>query len=247
MQKILIVDDEKIVRESIGLLLQDDYEILLASSVNEALKIYQEEHPHLVLMDIIMPNIDGLQGLEKLKEIDSSVTIIMVTAVAVLNTAVEAMKKGAYDYIQKPFDAEELKIKIHKAIATKDMVNEVKFLRSEISKKYDFENIIGKSKAIQEVFTKIRQVADTKTNVLITGESGTGKELIAKAIHYNSSRRGKPFVAINCAAIPETLMESEIFGHEKGAFTDASARKTGQFELANEGTLFLDEIGDLPF
>ncbi len=246
MQKILIVDDEKIVRESISLLLQDDYKTLLASNVNEALKIYQEEHPHLVLLDIIMPEIDGLQGLEKLKEIDGSVTVIMVTAVAVVNTAVEAMKKGAYDYIQKPFDAEELKIKIHKAIATKDMVNEVKFLRYEISKKYDFENIIGKSKAIDEVFAKIRQIADTKTNVLITGESGTGKELIAKAIHYNSSRRGKPFVAINCAAIPETLMESEIFGHEKGAFTDASARKIGQFELANEGTLFLDEIGDLP-
>ncbi|MBI5181565.1 MAG: sigma-54-dependent Fis family transcriptional regulator [Nitrospirae bacterium] len=245
MKKILIVDDEKGIRESLGLLLKNDYEPLYASCGDEALKIYQEEHPALVLLDIIMPNTDGLEVLEKLKEIDRSVMVIMVTAVAILDTAIEAMKRGAYDYIQKPFNAEELKIRIDKAIAAKDIVNEVSLLRSEINKKYDFKNIVGKSKPIQEIFAKIKQIADTKTTVLITGESGTGKELIAKAIHYNSSRRNKQFIAINCAAIPDTLIESELFGYEKGAFTDATVRKTGQFELADEGTLFLDEIGDL--
>ncbi len=245
VKKILIVDDEKSVRDSIGLILSNTYEPLYAANGEEAIKIYQDEKPYLVLLDIIMPNTDGLQVLERLKEIDRSAVVIMVTAVTVLSTAIEAMRKGAYDYIQKPFNADELKVKVNKAVAAKDMVNEIRFLRSEISKKYDFENIIGNSKAIQDIFAKIKQIADSKTTVLITGESGTGKELIAKSIHYHSSRNNKPFIAINCAAIPDTLIESELFGHEKGAFTDASARRAGQFELANEGTLFLDEIGDL--
>lgn len=245
VKKILIVDDEKSVRDSIGLILSNTYEPLYAANGEEAIKIYQDEKPYLVLLDIIMPNTDGLQVLERLKEIDRSAVVIMVTAVTVLSTAIEAMRKGAYDYIQKPFNADELKVKVNKAVAAKDMVNEIRFLRTEISKKYDFENIIGNSKAIQDIFAKIKQIADSKTTVLITGESGTGKELIAKSIHYHSSRNNKPFIAINCAAIPDTLIESELFGHEKGAFTDASARRAGQFELANEGTLFLDEIGDL--
>jgi len=247
MKKILIVDDEKSVRDSIGLILSNTYEPLYAASGEETIKIYQEERPYLVLLDIIMPDADGLAVLEKLKEIDRSVIVIMVTAVTVLSTAIEAMRKGAYDYIQKPFNADELKVKVDKAVAVKDMVNEIRFLRSEISRKYDFENIIGKGKAIQDIFAKIKQIADSKTTILITGESGTGKELIAKSIHYHSSRNNKPFIAINCAAIPDTLIESELFGHEKGAFTDASAKRAGQFELANEGTLFLDEIGDLSF
>ncbi len=245
MKKILIVDDEKSVRESIGLILSNTYEPLYAESGEEAIKIYQDERPYLTLLDIIMPNTDGLQVLERLKDIDRSAIVIMVTAVTVLSTAIEAMKKGAYDYIQKPFNADELRLKVDKAVAAKDMVNEIRFLRTEISRKYDFENIVGNSKAIQDVFSKIKQIADSKTTVLITGESGTGKELIAKSIHYHSSRNNKPLIAINCAAIPDTLIESELFGHEKGAFTDASARRAGQFELANEGTLFLDEIGDL--
>lgn len=245
MKKILIVDDEKSVRDSIGLILSNTYEPLYAASGEDAIKIYQDEKPHLILLDIIMPNVDGLQVLERLKEIDRSAVVIMVTAVTVLSTAIEAMKKGAYDYIQKPFNADELRLKVDKAVAAKDMVNEIRFLRSEISRKYDFENIIGNSKSIQDIFAKIKQIADSKTTVLITGESGTGKELIAKSIHYHSSRNNKPFIAINCAAIPDTLIESELFGHEKGAFTDASAKRAGQFETANEGTLFLDEIGDL--
>ncbi|MEK6680239.1 MAG: sigma-54 dependent transcriptional regulator [Nitrospirota bacterium] len=247
MKKILIVDDEKNIRDSIGLILSNTYEPLYAASGEEAIKIYQDEKPYLVLLDIIMPDADGLAVLEKLKEIDRSVIVIMVTAVTVLSTAIEAMRKGAYDYIQKPFNANELKIKVDKAVAAKDMLNEIRFLRSEISRKYDFENIIGKGKAIQDIFSKIKQIADSKTTILITGESGTGKELIAKSIHYHSSRNNKPFIAINCAAIPDTLIESELFGHEKGAFTDASVKRAGQFELANEGTLFLDEIGDLSF
>ena len=247
VKKILIVDDEKNIRDSIGLILSNTYEPLYAASGEEAIKIYQDEKPYLVLLDIIMPNTDGLQVLERLKDIDSSAIVIMVTSVTVLSTAIEAMRKGAYDYIQKPFNADELKIKVDKAVAAKDMLNEIRFLRSEISKKYDFENIIGKGKAIQDIFAKIKQIADSKTTILITGESGTGKELIAKSIHYHSSRNNKPFIAINCAAIPDTLIESELFGHEKGAFTDASVKRAGQFELANEGTLFLDEIGDLSF
>lgn len=247
VKKILIVDDEKNIRDSIGLILSNTYEPLYAASGEEAIKIYQDEKPYLVLLDIIMPNTDGLQVLERLKDIDRSAIVIMVTAVTVLSTAIEAMRKGAYDYIQKPFNADELKIKVDKAVAAKDMLNEIRFLRSEISKKYDFENIIGKGKAIQDIFAKIKQIADSKTTILITGESGTGKELIAKSIHYHSSRNNKPFIAINCAAIPDTLIESELFGHEKGAFTDASVKRAGQFELANEGTLFLDEIGDLSF
>jgi DNA-binding NtrC family response regulator len=247
VKKILIVDDEKNIRDSIGLILGNSYEPLYAASGDEAIKIYQDEKPYLVLLDIIMPNTDGLQVLERLKDIDRSAIVIMVTAVTVLSTAIEAMRKGAYDYIQKPFNANELKIKVDKAVAAKDMLNEIRFLRSEISRKYDFENIIGKGKAIQDIFAKIKQIADSKTTILITGESGTGKELIAKSIHYHSSRNNKPFIAINCAAIPDTLIESELFGHEKGAFTDASVKRAGQFELANEGTLFLDEIGDLSF
>ncbi len=247
MKKILIVDDEKNIRNSIGLILSNTYEPLYAASGEEAIKIYQDEKPYLVLLDIIMPNTDGLQVLERLKEIDRSAIVIMVTAVTVLSTAIEAMRKGAYDYIQKPFNADELKLKVDKAVAAKDMANEIRSLRSEISRKYDFENIVGNSKAMQDIFAKIKQIADSKTTVLITGESGTGKELIAKSIHYHSSRNNKPFIAINCAAIPDTLIESELFGHEKGAFTDASARRAGQFELANEGTFFLDEIGDLSF
>lgn len=245
MKKILIVDDEKSVRDSIGLILSNTYEPLYAASGEDAIKIYQDEKPYLVLLDIIMPNVDGLQVLERLKETDRSAVVIMVTAVTVLSTAIEAMKKGAYDYIQKPFNADELRLKVDKAVTAKDMVNEIRFLRSEISRKYDFENIVGNSKSIQDIFAKIKQIADSKTTVLITGESGTGKELIAKSIHYHSSRNNKPFIAINCAAIPDTLIESELFGHEKGAFTDASAKRAGQFETADEGTLFLDEIGDL--
>jgi DNA-binding NtrC family response regulator len=199
----------------------------------------------LILLDIILPTTDGLTLLKQFRDVEPSLPIIMLTATRMVKTAVEAMKLGATDYLNKPFDIEELQLMIDKASAAYDLEREVRYLRSEVDKKHRPDNLIGRSRAMREIFLKIEQVADTKTTVLITGESGTGKEMVARALHYNSLRRGKPFVALNCASIPDSLMESELFGHEKGAFTDASSRKLGQFEAANGGTLFLDEIAEL--
>ncbi len=245
MPKVLIVDDELSVRESLKMVFKDEYSLLFAINGEEALNVAQESSPDVILLDIIMPVLDGLTVLEKVKEFNPSIKVIMLTATKTVKTAVRAMRLGAYDYITKPFDVEELSIIVKKALETQKLEEEVKYLRTEVEKKYEFSNIIGKSKEMRDVYSRIAQIADTKSTVLITGESGTGKELVAKAIHYNSSRRDKPFIAINCAAIPETLIEAELFGHEKGAFTDAQARRQGQFELADKGTLFLDEIGDL--
>jgi len=245
MRKILIVDDEVSVRESLKILLKDQYKVLLAENAKDALSFLERESPHLLLLDIILPEMDGITLLKRIREMDNAIPIIMLTATRMVKTAVDAMKMGATDYLSKPFDVEELKLVIEKAIATKDLEQEVRYLRSEVNRRYSFPNIIGKSHEMQKVFTKIEQIADSKTTVLITGESGTGKELVARALHYNSSRRQKPFIAINCAALPETLIESELFGHERGAFTDAQSRKVGQFELAENGTMFLDEIADL--
>jgi DNA-binding NtrC family response regulator len=169
----------------------------------------------------------------------------MLTGTKSVKTAVDAMKLGAADYLSKPFDVEELRIVIARALESRSLQREVKQLRAQVVQRYAFHNLIGKSSAMQEIYAKIEQVADSRTTVQISGESGSGKELVAKALHYNSSRRDRPFIALNCAALPETLIESELFGHEKGSFTDATARRVGQFELANTGTLFLDEIGDL--
>ena len=169
----------------------------------------------------------------------------MLTGTKSVKTAVDAMKLGAADYLSKPFDVEELRIVVDRALSSQALEREVKQLRAQVVQRYAFHNLIGKSQGMQEIYAKIEQVADSRTTVLITGESGTGKELVAKALHYNSGRRERPFIALNCAALPETLIESELFGHEKGSFTDATARRVGQFELANTGTLFLDEIGDL--
>lgn len=245
MPKVLIVDDELSVRESLKMVFKDEYSLLFAINGEEALNVAQESSPDVILLDIIMPVLDGLTVLEKVKEFNPSIKVIMLTATKTVKTAVRAMRLGAYDYITKPFDVEELSIIVKKALETQKLEEEVKYLRTEVEKKYEFSNIIGKSKEMRDVYSRIAQIADTKSTVLITGESGTGKELVAKAIHYNSSRRDKPFIALNCAAIPETLIEAELFGHEKGAFTDAQARRQGQFELADKGTLFLDEIGDL--
>ncbi len=245
MKRILIVDDELSVRESLKLILQDQYKILMANDAKEALVLFERETPHLVLLDIILPEMDGITVLKRVREMDATVPVIMLTATRMVKTAVEAMKLGATDYLSKPFEIEELKLIIEKAITAKDLEREVKYLRSEITRRYSFKSIIGKSREMQEVYAKIEQIADTRTTVLITGESGTGKELVARALHYNSTRKERPFIAINCAALPETLIESELFGHERGAFTDAQVRKVGQFELADSGTLFLDEVADL--
>jgi len=245
MKKILIVDDEASVQESLRTVLKEDYELLPAMNGTQAIEAFHNQNPHLVLLDITMPSLNGLDVLRKIRESDVSTPLIMLTATNMVKTAVEAMKMGATDYLTKPFDIEELKLVIQKAVAARELESEVKLLRSEIQKRYSFNNIMGKSRAMQEIYKRIEQVADTKSTVMITGESGTGKELVARALHYQSARRHKPFIAINCAAIPEGLIESELFGHERGAFTDASSRRIGQFELAHEGTLFLDEISDL--
>ena len=246
MKSLMIVDDELSVRESLRMALGKDFRATLASSGEEALKLLDEAEPDLILLDIIMQGMDGLQVLKRVRQINRRLPVVILTATQMIRTAVEAMKLGATDYLTKPFDLDELRLVIDKCIEAGELEREVHALRWEVEKRFDFGNIlIGKSTAMKAIYSKIEQVADTKTTILIVGESGTGKELVAKALHYNSGRHDRPFVAINCAAIPESLIESELFGHEKGSFTNALARKPGQFETAHMGTLFLDEIGEL--
>lgn len=244
-KRVLLIDDEARVRTSLKMVLEPSYDILQAADAQEGLDVFRKEGPDLVLLDVILPGTDGLAVLQTLRSESKMVPVIMLTGTKSVKTAVDAMKLGAADYLSKPFDIDELRIVIDRALNSLELEREVKQLRSQVVQRYAFHNLIGKSSGMQEIYAKIEQVADSRTTVLITGESGTGKELVAKALHYNSSRRERPFIALNCAALPETLIESELFGHEKGSFTDATARRTGQFEMANTGTLFLDEIGDL--
>ncbi|MGH7820405.1 MAG: sigma-54-dependent transcriptional regulator [Candidatus Binatia bacterium] len=244
-KRVLIVDDEQGVRESVRILLASDYDVEVTSNGNEALEAIQRERPHLVLLDIIMPGMDGMELLERIKLTDPSLPVVMLTATKTVKTAVAAMKLGAIDYLPKPFDVDELRIVAERATATADLVEEVKRLRTEVRSTFGIRNIIARSQQMQAVLRTVRTVAPLKTTVLITGESGTGKELIARALHAEGPRCDQPWVVLNCAAIPETLLESELFGHERGAFTDAHARKIGLFEQANRGTLFLDEIGEM--
>jgi DNA-binding NtrC family response regulator len=245
VRRILVVDDEIGTRESLKMILKNDYELFLAKNAEEAFLQIEEHPPDLVLLDIILPDLDGLRVLEKIKQGKPDAIVIMITATKTVKTAVEAMKLGAYDYITKPFDIDELRLIVNRALSTKALKEENQRLWEEIDKSFGFENIIGKSKGMKDIFKVVRQIADSRSTVLIMGESGTGKELISRAIHYHSNRKNYPFVTINCAAIPETLIESELFGHEKGAFTNAIEKKLGRFEVANQGTLFLDEIGEL--
>jgi two-component system response regulator AtoC len=246
-QKILVVDDEHLIRWSLEQnLKKQGYDVFAAGTGEEALKVVREESPDLMLLDIQLPGISGLEVLEKVKEGEEEIIVIMVTALGVLETAVKAMRMGAYDYINKPFNLDELAIVIRKALETSELKKEVAHLRSEQSRRYGISNLVGNSRHMKNVLTMVEKIARSDAStVLIQGESGTGKELIAKAIHYESSRADKPFMAINCAAVPETLLESELMGHEKGAFTDAKSQKKGLFELADGGTIFLDEIGDM--
>jgi len=245
--KILVVDDEHLIRWSLEQSLRKQgYEVLMAASGEEALKLIQDDSPDLVLLDIQLPGMDGLEVLSRAKELDEELIVIMVTALGVLETAVKAMRMGAYDYINKPFNLDELSIIVRKALETSSLRKEVAQLRSTQSKKYGIDQIIAKSRYMQQVLDMVRKVAKSDAStVLIQGESGTGKELIAKAIHYESARQRDPFMAINCAAVPATLLESELLGYEKGAFTDAKSQKKGLFETADGGTIFLDEIGDM--
>ena len=244
-KRVLLIDDEARVRTSLKMVLEPNYEILQAADAQEGLDTFRKEGPDLVLLDVILPGTDGLAVLQTLRSENRMTPVIMLTGTKSVKTAVDAMKLGAADYLSKPFDVEELRIVVDRALSSQALEREVKQLRAQVVQRYAFHNLIGKSQGMQEIYAKIEQVADSRTTVLITGESGTGKELVAKALHYNSGRRERPFIALNCAALPETLIESELFGHEKGSFTDATARRVGQFELANTGTLFLDEIGDL--
>ena len=244
--KILVVDDEHLIRWSLDQnLKKQGYEVVTAGSGEDALRLVREEQPDLVLLDIQLPGISGIDVLEKIKDHDDDIVVIMVTANSGLEHAVNAMRHGAYDYVSKPFNLDELSIIVKKALETSDLKQEVIRLRTE-TKKNGPPHIIGESRQIKYLMEVLEKVARSEAStVLVQGESGTGKELVAKWIHYSSNRAEKPFIAINCAAVPATLLESELFGHEKGAFTDAKATKKGLFELADGGTVFLDEIGDM--
>ncbi|KPJ78508.1 MAG: Fis family transcriptional regulator [Deltaproteobacteria bacterium SG8_13] len=246
METVLIVDDEKNYPRILGAVLEDEgFEILTANSGAQALEVLDASDIDLVLSDVKMPEMDGIDLLEKIKTRDPQLPVIMMTAHGTVDKAVEAMEKGAYSYLLKPFDNDRLIIYVNKAIAVHRVIKENRRLRSAVSTRYSFGNIIGKSKPMLDVFETIRKVAPANATVLIEGESGTGKELVAKSIHFNSPRAAMPFVAVNCSALAESLLESELFGHEKGAFTGAAAMKKGRFERADGGTLFLDEIGEL--
>jgi DNA-binding NtrC family response regulator len=244
-RRILVVDDEQGVRESLRLLLRDRYDVALAESGEEALQRTAGEPFDAVLLDVIMPGIDGITVLERIKGQRPELPVVIVTATRTVKTAVTAIKLGAFDYIEKPFDLDELRIVLANATRTSALQREVNELRAEVGRRYQLGNIVGRSDAMQEIFRTISMVAPLRTTVLITGESGTGKELIAKALHYQSPRASRSMTAINCAAIPENLIESELFGYHRGAFTGADRDKPGQFELAHQSTIFLDEIAEL--
>ncbi len=246
MARVLIVDDEEKIRHILALMLSDhQHEVLEVACGEEALEAAPAFKPDLALIDLRMPGIDGLETLRRLQEAQSGVDVIMMTAHATIRSAVEAMRCGAYDYLTKPFDNEELIMLVDRALEMRRLSAEVEALRNDLETRYGFTEIIGISPQIQKVFRTMAKVARVDATVLVSGESGTGKELVARAIHRKSKRAHRPFVAVNCSAIPHTLVESEFFGHERGAFTDARDSRPGKFELADTGTLFLDEIGDL--
>jgi two-component system NtrC family response regulator len=247
MRTILVVDDEPNYLVVLSEILRDEgFEVFTAESGTQGLPIVQESDLDLVISDMKMPGMDGIQFLEKIKKIDRQLPVILITAYAEVEKAVQAMRLGAFNYIAKPFSNEALLASVNKATEHYDMVREIKRLRDEITPKSGFAGMIGKNERMRAVYQLIEKVAPAPSSVLITGESGTGKELVARAIHNLSHRKDDPFISVNCAALSGNLLESELFGHEKGAFTDAIAMRKGRFELADKGTLFLDEIGEMP-
>jgi len=245
-EKILLVDDEPKILELLSVALEDeDYKVLTAKSGDEALRQARKEKPQVVFLDIRMPGMDGLEVLRRLRDTNQAASVIMITAYGAMETVLEATKLGAYDYLTKPLDLERVKVLIRRALEAQKLAQEVASLKSKVEEKYKLENIVGKHPRMFEVYKTIARVMDNKATVLILGETGTGKEVVARAIHFNGLLKDGPFIAIDCASLPQDLLESELFGHEKGAFTGAIAQKMGKFELADKGTLFLDEIGNL--
>ena len=246
-EKILIVDDESSLREMLAILLErEGYLVKEAANGQQALTLIEPNSFDLIISDIKMPSLSGIDLLRKVREQDIQIPMIMITAFSSTEEAVEAMKLGAYDYITKPFKNDEIRLVVKNALERKQLKNENLLLKKQLGERFSFQRLTGDSPKMRKLISLLERIAPSQANVLITGESGTGKELVAKALHMNSERKTYPFVPINCGAIPENLLESELFGHEKGAFTGADKKKEGLFESANQGTLFLDEIGELP-
>ncbi|MBI3080328.1 MAG: sigma-54-dependent Fis family transcriptional regulator, partial [candidate division NC10 bacterium] len=244
--RILVVDDEPDMVETVARILTHlGHEPVTATEGGAAVELLERERPDLVLTDLRMPGMDGLEVLKEVKRIDPEAPVVLFTAHATIQTAVEAIKAGAFDYITKPFTADQLQVVIERALTQRRLQEENRRLKEQLQESYRFENIIGRSLPMLRVFEVVKKVARSEANVLIVGESGTGKELVARSIHVNSARAAKPFIPVDCASLPENLLESELFGHEKGAFTGAHMARPGLFEYGNGGTVFLDEVGDL--
>jgi len=245
-EKLLIVDDEKNMRTVLRRALSaEGYEVFEAATGKEALDVLTDVMPDLIVMDQKMPEMDGLTALKKVKRLLPSLPVVILTAHGNVQSAVEAVRAGATEYLTKPFDLDELKLVVSKALGVRDLFREVDTLRAELKREYDLATIVGQSDQMRDIYDVVKKVATTNATVMVYGESGTGKELVARAVHEYSRRSKKPFIQVSCAALPETLLESELFGYEKGAFTGANTAKKGRFELADGGTLFLDEIGDI--
>ena len=245
--RILIADDEETARNSLGQILTDDgYQVTLAADGKEALRLVAQEAPDILLTDLRMPGMDGQEVLSRVRQGYPDVAVVVMTAHGTIRSAVRSLRDGAEDYLTKPIDVEELEHLLERLLKRRRLADETRMLRERLDDKYRFENIIGRSTEMLEVFRLVEQVAPSQASCLVTGESGTGKELIAQALHQRSPRRDEPFVKVSCAALPETLLESELFGHERGSFTGAISRRSGRFEVAAGGTVFLDEIGDVP-
>src|SRR5947199_5450266 len=245
--RILVADDEDSLRWVLEKgLRQAGYEVFAVKDGTAALHAFEAEPFDVVFLDVRMPGVDGLTALARLREMRADACVVVITAHGTMDTAIQAMQRGAYDYLAKPFDLDEVLLLAARAVAARRLSQEVRQLKSGLQEVWEFGALIGRHPRMQEVYKTIGRVASSDVTVLLRGESGTGKELVARAIHHYSRRAGRPFVAVSCAAIPATLLESEMFGHERGAFTDAKERKLGKLELAHGGTLYLDEVGDMP-